>query len=786
MITFKRLHLQNIIYYKEAELDLSHVGLTVIKGRNYNVIKGMIRNNGSGKSLLVSALASLLGFGSPASNTSKRSVSRDLMGVGASLTLDLSVDENNYRFVKSQPNKALAYSVWENRKNLKLYPPSAAAEKIRDIIGITEDEFFSLVYLDSRRPYLLQTGNPGQRLSFFSSLFRLDDYDTIRSHITAALSELKDTRIRHDTLQGELDIASTDLSNVDATALRQSKESMEADLGKLNEELHTLQDRFALWRLYCLHLPIKKEIAELEATLGVNEKSIASVSKSTQLLLLTGTKYDHFLSEKEKVRISLAEVRREIREIRDHLDSDERTANRQALREWITIIHARQQEYTKLLDQYRSLKGRLVECEPVTDSLDIIREQLRIVENDRAIARSELAVLLEQEVHLKKHLTLNSSVCVACGASLTVDQAKAKLKGVVSQIGKQETVVAELVNDLDNLFRQAQQSKAWEKNEQIKQKMREVRVQAKEVQKDFVNVDVDTLELLLDKAATLDSLKAMVPEWNGETPTEDTKTHRDRYELLTKLQNYYNNWSHIKSKFSEAEALFKRVPQEEKLVAKIALIKTKMSEIHNALPTVKAKLMHHKTLVAKAKGLKTIIADLKAELKDTEILGLLQDAYSAKGLKTLVAQRIAAMIQRNMNNYSNLLFPEPFQFKFVVDVNRFDILVRRKAGNSYKISDVRFLSGAESRAFTLLCLISILPLIPKNRRTNICILDELEANLDESGKDLFINQFLPAFNLVVPHVVVVTPGENVYPDSRVFIATKRGNETRLLQDMAAP
>ena len=155
----------------------------------------------------------------------------------------------------------------------------------------------------------------------------------------------------------------------------------------------------------------------------------------------------------------------------------------------------------------------------------------------------------------------------------------------------------------------------------------------------------------------------------------------------------------------------------------------------------------------------------------------LVDAYGQKGLKLLVMQNISKKIEQNLNKYAHLLFPEAFTFNIVVDSNVFDIFATR---SDKRVSDIRFLSGAESRAFSLLWAISILPLIPASRRSNMIILDEFEAGLDEVTRNLLINDFLPALNEIVPHIVFITPYYyEPTQDRRVVTVVKQGQISKL-------
>ena len=103
--------------------------------------------------------------------------------------------------------------------------------------------------------------------------------------------------------------------------------------------------------------------------------------------------------------------------------------------------------------------------------------------------------------------------------------------------------------------------------------------------------------------------------------------------------------------------------------------------------------------------------------------------------------------------YSNLLFNETTKFSINVDKSNFDILAERNG----KVTDISTLSGSESRCFQSLCAVSLLSFVPDSQRSNIMILDEMEAGMSKASKIKFATEFLPLLTKIVPSVVVITP-----------------------------
>ena len=88
-----------------------------------------------------------------------------------------------------------------------------------------------------------------------------------------------------------------------------------------------------------------------------------------------------------------------------------------------------------------------------------------------------------------------------------------------------------------------------------------------------------------------------------------------------------------------------------------------------------------------------------------------------------------------------------------MDENNFNILATRDG----KTSDVCTLSGAQSRAFQLLCALTLISFIPQKYRVDTVILDEMESGLSEKFRSKLCNEFIPQLKTLIPKVVIITP-----------------------------
>lgn len=164
---------------------------------------------------------------------------------------------------------------------------------------------------------------------------------------------------------------------------------------------------------------------------------------------------------------------------------------------------------------------------------------------------------------------------------------------------------------------------------------------------------------------------------------------------------------------------------------------------------------------------------------DADSLALLAQAYSKKGVPTLMIKTICSRLEDVINKYAAYVFPEDYSFHFQLDT-QFSITVTRKYQGKELTSDVRKLSGAESKLFSILLLVGLLTFIPESRRTNLLILDEPDASMGQETVDLLLD-FLKVLNKIVPNIIVITP-RNYDPgeDAHIMTVVKKGTESKLV------
>ena len=161
------------------------------------------------------------------------------------------------------------------------------------------------------------------------------------------------------------------------------------------------------------------------------------------------------------------------------------------------------------------------------------------------------------------------------------------------------------------------------------------------------------------------------------------------------------------------------------------------------------------------------------KLKDVEPLEVLIDLYQDKNLKKQIVSIIGTRLMALVNRYAAQIFPEDYQFTLEWDT-QINIVCRRKAGDTELLTDVRKLSGAESKLFTMILVLSLLSFVPSAKRPNIMILDEPESNLSPETTAMFM-RLLEHLTQLVESVIVITVRHEAYPGAHCYTIIREGS-----------
>lgn len=269
-----------------------------------------------------------------------------------------------------------------------------------------------------------------------------------------------------------------------------------------------------------------------------------------------------------------------------------------------------------------------------------------------------------------------------------------------------------------------------------------------------------------------------VTEFKGEVYDEDEE--RTKYEKITARIESASTYLPILEDYLRARRF---TPEERGLAKQLSTLVAEHTDLSRRVTLLEAQQETASTAKAEIAALRGRIAELKESIEQEEAYRVLETAFSKKGVQTLLIRAICARLEKLVNKYARLLFPEDYSFTFDLGTH-FSILVHRQHGKKEIVSDVRKLSGAESRLFPLLLMIALLNFVPAARRPNVLVMDEPDSTFSPQTMEAFL-KFLPVLNKVVPHIVIITPrADNVPSADRIYTVVKEGQYSHLVEGAA--
>ncbi len=438
-------------------------------------------------------------------------------------------------------------------------------------------------------------------------------------------------------------------------------------------------------------------------------------------------------------------------------DSEKAAKGSRLLVKTETKLEAVMAQLDPLFDKTKKLRDRIQEIatesgESVTDLLAKERAS-----NDKYEKTKRRQSDLEHELeHSRK---FGAGKCPTCGHSVKarpVKEIKEELAKVRSRLETWDNLnrIFDLSRDLSDLEKEVKDLQAT-RLELVHKKDKYARY--------------DRAYQKLSKLPEVPKVRSKPPEYRRESYEQELESTEAKLQVLEQAAPV-------------AELIKKVAKLTEKSVNRYDDLKSEVKQLEGAssrLAVIEASIETENQKLTSLRTMRDKALSLKAKAKDAPVIKVLLEVYSNKGLKKLMIQRYASVIQDQLNKFRSVLFSEDFTFELNYDT-QFHILCHRKYGKKVVTSDVRKLSGAEGQAFTLLLLLATLSLIPRSRRLNFLVLDEADSSM---GPEMLNNfqRFIPILNKVIPHIIIVTPKTDiVYEGARVLTVVKHKGKSSLV------
>jgi DNA repair exonuclease SbcCD ATPase subunit len=782
MLYLKGLDLHNVVTFKELSVDFDQ-NLTYVRGLNLDSDQASPTSNGAGKTLMFSAIANLLYQTTPLAlkKKSKKDILRH-KGSSVGLILSPSTDGPEYEIIQTSNS----YKIYENGVDLELRTIPLAEEFIRELFPLSETKFYSTCYLSTQRPYLLQRDTDSNRLQHISDIFNLDMYDGIRESLAIRLRSIKDHEIKLSVLEQNVIALRKKIADLNSDVGETSYKKYKSRYEKYSKQLEELQSkRFALSsRLRDLNslLSIERKLDDLRSQYSFKKPPTEMLKhlKRQRESSVLWDRYTHKLTHAKKLRSKLEGRLAELPSI----DKDESTiryeikriaAKIRELDVEISNLSALKKSYTRNRSELAAMLDRKNELG--VSNVDLEEDY------DSEIAVHKATIKLER---LLEHTHDDTPTCPTCLSTLDI----AAIKKAVSS-AKKKLSKLHLYSEAQEVYKRISELKEScpEYDASLLSSLQD-KQQAFQKRLDKLNSDLETLSSRNSIQSQLDEIEfPNKPEVDKPTHSlNDLDSHMDLcssiVETLAAKDALLSNHEDLASLRSEAsvntEIESVRVEMST-LDSDISKLRAEQSKLAASISSYEQYKNTSNVYEVELRDTEAKIAEIKPEVSDKKLFDILLKAYGTKGLRSSAANSVCQLLQTNLNHYRDLIFAEPFTFEVSASESGVSMLVDRNNGKSDSVSDVRNLSGAESNSFQLLCLMSLLTLLPDNDRVNLVVLDEPTSHMDSVSREIFNERFLPVLREIVPSVYVISPhSDDVCPNSNEWIVQKKSGISSLL------
>ena len=769
MIELTDVELSNVVYFKKAKLDITRHPFVVITGHNKDSRISTETSNGAGKSLLFSSVPNLRYEQTPlASQKSKKDM---LSSSASSITLGLKGnDGKSYKITQT----ASKFVIERDGTDIQARTINIQKAELERIFPISEEEFYSYIYLQSQRPLAFQIDKPAARLHYITSVFRLDVYDQLKKFFTRKLGEIKNKQVEFDVLNNQLIKINSLLERLDWSkdkaeeleAAQSVIKSLSGDAKKLQTKIERLKAALAVSER---HAKLTKQRKALKPKLDL--KSAKAELELHELVSDYKSEYKTYTAQREQLTTQIAEIgetkpveklEKQIKKLNDHQAGEEAS---------LTMLHEARQFYKQIMREVEEATAAVKETGAKLKNVDVI-VTLGPKGYEDEIAKYSAVLQLESIVD-----DCADGECPTCQQSVNIQKFKKQIAEAKEAVKKAKQGIKKY-RACKELFDLQHKAKKHEFDEKAEQEFldRRLAYKATEDKLEKLQEQLHSARQLAKLNARLDELtKPKKPKKEPKYPKKQLLEILEQHSEIKRIDSVLASLEEQHGTIDPVE-LSNSLEEAEKRYAKI---ERKYVKAQDTCSSLGSKASEYRVLRRERKDAIESLKALEPIIAQRGLFKSLEKAYG-KELKVYAANQVLAQIEQNLNRYSNLIFAEPFKFAVHADDKGVHCVVDR--GNGKK-SDVRLLSGAESDCFRLLFFYVMLIMVDDTRRTNFAVLDEPDSHMDDTTRSLFIERFIPALRTLVPHVFLITPlSKHAYSECAYVTVVKHKGVSKLVED----
>lgn len=780
-VQFENLTFKNILVFKkEFTIPLSKQGIVSVIGIN----KDTGSSNGAGKSTIFEIMRAIH-LGRVADGTADiqfmSNKGSSFMGYTATCGKD-SYEITKYRNDKVYKNNTI---VLKNEKPVGAKKNAVALKK--DInekyVQLAEAVYDNCVVLRTDKAHTLIQGTPSDRIDFISNLCQLNAYDEIEEKLKEDLRKVSDDI---DSLR-ETQALYADVSR--SLGESKSKEELTNELESLNNRKDILTKKVSDAygnRNKCSEKSTKissliKEVGSIDSfnydgdyktassELEENQRKLDSKKNKLDILKASVSLYEQYINIKSKLKkLNAPEKKKSFYENKVWELSKENNKIHQDL------LKAKEAKLLKKeIDNSKhynigELKKELAKYNTEKTRYDLLSKLIGHIYDKCPLCEQVLSKSLdinEKQLNKDRKIVNDNIQKVSDKLDVAKDLVNKKTRYLEIKKYNYDSLKESYDKNESNITKYREAISLKEKEESYKESLSDIKSKLKDVDVDNLESDIDTLKkkckVLSDRVEKLTVLKVSLK-----------RIHDLEKELGISSDDAEKELSRVLDLVSKYDSEY------ESKNTKLKKVLHKIGEYDNSIKTINS-------LLKKKEKYEEDLKVLPKLEKKKKFLEALVFCYSNKGLKAQKISKILEALSIRLQEYTSILFSEKdINFEIKADSRSFSIMCVRKdnKGNIIAKYDVKRLSGGEKARFTLALVFSLDDLTSPNQRCNFKVLDEVDAKLDEKGKRILLERFIPILKSKCDTLFIVSHDKEVR-DSNIFdqklIVTKENAESTI-------
>ena len=734
MYKLESLSLTNYHLWHDLEFKFEP-GLTFVSGRNR-----------SGKSLLFSSIPSIL-------------YDTDPVPSNARATLSLSNAAHEYSFTAFNRSSA------RNKFELSIDGRDQQTETISAARNLIDEHFcqhlqyalfettVSVSGLEEH-PLAKKGSKPSQRLDWIhETLAYANVFDSYLDSVERQLKSTRDDAVRYTLLRDQLSkLEVVEKPDDNADTFKQQLVDLSAQIRKLEEKERLI-----------------------EQALNTESDSVKEPDMSLKDAQSKLSRAEKTLSEQRRLKPLFESYESDLEQYTQHQQKKEaaKVAYKEACDR--VKIKAKNPSTVDLSDDLEALKRRIKDASKNNSLYEQQTEARELANSDREPVYDNAADFKKKITQLREKITIASSQikfiegdskhCPMCGSSKSHVHDKAALLEEKTSATKQLSAL-----EKDYAVWTARQTEFvdWIDIEKIEKRIRllEAVQRAASNYVALVDRDIEKPERVDFYPAVLKKAKQQVERYSNAVI--EAKAFEQSKKIVVPTDNKFigKNKKALKALLAETRD-------------QLRTLNTDSAKISDAMINAKT----NKALYARYKQARQELIEAAKPLKqansDNRLLQLAKKGLGRDGFRVKRLNQTLELFVSNLNEFAPLIWDEPFKFEVDIGKRKCEVVAHR---NNKHGSTATF-SGSEKRCWQALAALSMLRLLPSNRRCDTIILDELDANMDMPGRAKLIQDFIPELQKTVDKVIVVSPLTKkelgINPD-RGFLVEKRRAKSQLI------